>query len=198
MPLAVPPAGVRLPEAVRVAPAIALFVQRAREADSRFTLTEENAEAVADICQRLDGLPLALELAAARIAVLSPESMLVLMQNHFPVLGDGPRDAPMRQKTIRDTIAWSYDLLASEEQAVFRHLAVFSGGWTLEAAAAVSGLPLSAMLDRLNALVDQSLVQLAGSRATTPRFTLLETIRAFAVNHLEAHDEQEIARARHA
>jgi predicted ATPase/DNA-binding CsgD family transcriptional regulator len=198
MPLAVPPAGVRPPEAMRVAPAVALFVQRAREANSRFTLTEENAGAVADICQRLDGLPLALELAAARTAVLSPESMLVLMRDHLPVLGAGPRDAPMRQKTIHDTIAWSYDLLAPEEQAVFRHLAVFSGGWTLEAAAAVCGLPLSAMLDSLNALVDQSLVQLSGSQATTPRFTLLETIRAFAVNQLETQDELEIARTRHA
>ncbi len=198
LPLSVPPVSTTTLEAVRAAPAVDLFVQRAREADPRFTLTARNADAAAEICRRLDGLPLALELAAARTAMLSPAAMLDLMHDHLPVLGPGPRDAPTRQRTIHDTIAWSYDLLAPEEQAVFRRLAVFAGGWTLEAAAALCCLPPSETLDHLTAMVDQSLVQLSRREAALPRFTLLETIHEFAADLLVTHEEHESAHARHA
>ena len=118
--------------------AVQLFVERAREVDPDFTLTDENSSAVAEICRRLDGLPLAIELAAARVKVLPPASLLARLERRLPLLIGGARDAPARQHTLRDTIAWSHDLLSPAEQVFFRRIAVFVGGFTLEAADAVS------------------------------------------------------------
>ncbi len=197
-PLEVPRSGAAL-HVVRAAPAAALFVQRARAVDPRFALTEQNAGAVAEVCRRLDGLPLAIELAAARSNVLSPAALLALLSQRLRVLGTGPRDAPARHQTIRDAIAWSYDLLTPEEQAFFRRLAVFAGGWTLEAAAVVSGLALPEALARLDALVDQSLVvRRTDADALVPRFALLETIRAFGLERLSESGEDDDTRDRHA
>ena len=151
-----PPAVLSANEAVR------LFVERAHAVAPRFALTQANAPTVAAICRQLEGLPLAIELAAARMRLLSPEALLAQMADRLRLLRGGPRDLPARQRTIRDTIAWSYALLTPPQQALFRRLAVFAGGWPLEGAAAVAGDSHSAVhdvLDELGALVDQSLVR---------------------------------------
>jgi predicted ATPase/DNA-binding CsgD family transcriptional regulator len=196
--LAVPPADAVDLGIVQLAPAVALFAQRARAADPHFVLTDQNAAAVAELCRQLDGLPLAIELAAARLRALSPAALLALLSERLHVLGDGPRDAPARQRTIRAAIAWSSALLSREEQRLFRALAVFAGSWSLEAAAAVGDLPLPAALDRLQSLIDQSLVVRRGDPDAAPRFTMLATIRAYAVEQLDAHEETAATRDRHA
>ncbi len=201
--LPVPPLEVPQPgsdaEAVRVAPATTLFVLRAQAVDPSFGLTENNFGAVGEICRRLDGLPLAIELAAIRTRVLSPAALLALLNHRLRVLGAGPRDAPPRHQTIRDSIAWSYDLLAPKEQGFFRQLAVVAGGVTLEAAAVLNGLDLPDALAGLDALVDQSLVlRHSDSNALHDRFTMLETIREFGLERLEACGEDGDARDRHA
>ncbi len=184
---------------VPAAPAVAFFVQRARTVDPRFTLTAANAGPVVQICQHLDGLPLAIELAAARTSVLSPAALLALLSQRLQVLGRGPRDAPMRQQTMRDAIAWSYDLLSLEEQTAFRRLAVFAGGWSLEAAAAMSDCSLPAALELLATLVEQSLVVRGiDPAAEAPRFMMLETIREFGLEQLAASGETEAITHRHA
>jgi non-specific serine/threonine protein kinase len=197
--LAAPPVGVTALDDIQTAPAVALFAQRARATDPRFTVTTQNAGAVTDLCRRLDGLPLAIELAAARSSTLSPAATLALLSQRLKVLGTGPRDAPARQQTMRDAIGWSYALLSPEDQAAFRTLAVFAGGWTLEAAAAVCALPIERSLDRLEALVDQSLVvRQASAVAPTPRFTMLETIREFGLERLAAGGNEVSVRDGHA
>jgi predicted ATPase/DNA-binding CsgD family transcriptional regulator len=198
-PLALPPPGTNDLERVAAAAAVKLFVQRARTVDPTFALTAPNAYAVAAICQRLDGLPLAIELAAARSTVLSPAATLALLSQRMQVLGPAPRDAPARHQTLQIAIAWSYDLLAPEVQSLFRRLAVFAGGWTLEAAVAVSGLPLPNVLAHLDALVDQSLVvRRTDADARSPRFTMLETIREFGLERLHDCGEDDETRDRHA
>lgn len=197
-PLPVPHVGAMAPEAAQAA-AVKLFAQRARATDPAFALNTDSAGAVAEICQRLDGLPLAIELAATRTSLLSPAALLALLNQRLPVLGTGPRDAPARHQTIHEAIAWSYALLSPEEQSLFRTLSVFAGGWTLEAAAAVGALALPVTLTRLGALVDQNLVVRQDNvDATSARFTMLETIREYGLAQLTARGEAPGTRDRHA
>ena len=173
--------------------AVSLLSERARTVRPAFEVTETNADAVAALCRHLDGLPLAIELAAARLRLLSPEALLAQMSDRLHLLRGGPRDLPARQQSLRDTIAWSYELLSAEDQAFFRKLSVFTGGWTLAAAAAVIALPLAEVLERLDHLVDQSLVRLASG--SEPRFTMLETIREFGLERLKQCGPDEVRRA---
>jgi tetratricopeptide (TPR) repeat protein len=199
-PLPLPPRErvLSLSELARV-PAINLFVQRAQAIVPDFALTEANAPAIVAICQRLDGLPLAIELAAARIRLLPPQALQDRLERSLPVLTGGPRDAPARQRTLRDAIAWSHDLLEGDEPALFRRLAVFSGGWTLEAAEAVLGQ--DGVLDiftGITALADKSLVRPLATTDPEPRFGMLETIREFGLEQLAAAGELDATRGRHA
>jgi non-specific serine/threonine protein kinase len=178
--------------------AVALLVQRARAANPAFALTAQNAASVVEICTRLDGLPLALELAAVRLKLLSPQALLAQLPDRLTLLTFGTRDAPPRQQTLRDTIAWSYDLLDAATQALFRRLAVFPSGFTLEAAAVVAGAAPDTILDGVSALVDQSLLRQAEAQAGMPRFAMLETIRDFGLERLKASGEGDAARRQHA
>jgi non-specific serine/threonine protein kinase len=178
--------------------AVVLFVQRARAANPAFALTADNAASVVEICARLDGLPLALELAAVRLKLLSPQALLALLTDRLTPLTFGTRDAPPRQQTLRDTIAWSYDLLDAAPRALFRRLAVFPGGFTLGAAAALAGTAPDTVLDGVSALVDQSLLRQEEAQAGMPRFAMLETIRDFGLERLKASGEYDAARRQHA
>lgn len=202
LPLAVPARPLeRSPETLSRVPAVRLFCDRGRDVQPDFTLTTENAAAVAELCRRLDGLPLALELAAAQLRLFTPQVLLTRLDRRLTFLADGLRDLPIRQRTLGATIAWSYDLLTSAEQAVFRRMAAFAGGCTLEAAAAVcaeAGATDSEVSGCLLALVDQSLVQRDTGVDGEPCVALLETIRAFALEQLEASGEMEAVRRRHA
>jgi predicted ATPase/DNA-binding CsgD family transcriptional regulator len=179
--------------------AVRLFVDRARAVDAAFQLHEANAPAVAAVCRQLDGLPLAIELAAARIALLSPEALLARMTERLRVLRGGARDLPARQQTMFDTIVWSHGLLSPAAQGLLRRLAVFAGGFTLSAAQAVAAPDdgVDAAADGIAALVEQSLVQRMG-RDGDPRFTLLETIREFALDQLAASGETKRTHDAHA
>lgn len=178
--------------------AMQLFVDRAASSDPHFRLTPENAPAVAAICQRVDGIPLAIELAAACVKLLPPESLVDRLAQRLPLLTGGPRDAPARQRTLRDALAWSYDLLPPREQRLFRQLGVFAGGWTLEAAAAVVDLDGEPdLLAGLGSLLDKSLVRRDAATADI-RFRLFETVREFALEQLHQAGEAESARERHA
>jgi predicted ATPase len=190
-PLVVPALGDILTlEVLGQVSAVALVVQRAKMIKPDFALTEANAAAVAATCRRLDGLPLALELAAARLKVLSPGTLLSKLERRLALLTSGTLDLPERQRTLRGTIAWSYDLLRAEEQILFRRLAVFVGGATLEAVEAVWGQAGEDVLDGLTALIDHSLVQvMAANGAAEPRYTLLELVREYALEQLEAAGE---------
>ena len=182
-------------------PAIALFIERAEASRPDFTLMPENAAAVAAICQRLDGLPLAIELAAARIKALSPTALLARLEHRLPLLTGG-RDLPARQRTMRDAIAWSNDLLTPEAQGLFRQLAVFAGGFTLTAAESVAGPTSpdgeSSVVNGVVALVEQSLLRPVSNTGGESRYVMLETVREFGLDRLAAASETEPARQRHA
>ena len=182
-------------------PSIALFVQRAKAVKSDFSLTEQNADAVAQICQRLDGLPLAIELAAARIKILSPAGLLTRIASRLELLTDGSRDLPERQRTLRQAIDWSHDLLTASEQMLFRRLSVFVGGCTLEAVEAVCDAQEDlggALLDGLTSLLDKSLMSQGAAGTAEPRFTMLETIREYGRERLDESGESEYIRRAHA
>jgi predicted ATPase/DNA-binding NarL/FixJ family response regulator len=198
-PLATPLAAASTaPAALGATPAVALFVERARRVAPAFALTAENADAVAEICRRLDGLPLALELAAAGIRLFPPRALLERLAQRLPVLTGGPRDLPARQRTLRDAVAWSYDLLSPDERTLFGRLSVFAGGWTAEAAAAVCGPDEDLdVVEGLAALVDQSLVHPLPA-GDEPRFGMMETIREFALDQLRARGEEDTSRRAHA
>lgn len=179
-------------------PAVALFVARAQAIQPGFTLTRDNARAVAEICIKLDGLPLAIELAAARIKVLPPQAILSNLAHRLPLLVAGPRDLPDRHRTLRAAIAWSEDLLEPEERTVFRRLSVFVEGFTLEAASAVAmGEPRGNSLETISALVNKNLLQRAPTRTSEPRFGMLETIREYASEQLTMTGEADRTRDRH-
>jgi predicted ATPase/DNA-binding CsgD family transcriptional regulator/Tfp pilus assembly protein PilF len=215
------------PEDATDAAAIQLFVERARAVDPEFCLSATNRDAVAAICRRLDGLPLAIELAAARTRMLSPQALLPRLTQRLHLLTDGPRDVPNRLRTMRDAIAWSYDLLSEAERVAFRRLAVFVGGTTLEAAEAVlsaematprptSGAALAAgnppagltpapgrtSFELVTALVDASLLQRVAveptGSGTGTRFAMLETIAEYAGEQLAASGEEAAVRDAHA
>jgi len=182
--------------------AVALFVSRAQATKPAFQLTATNAHVVAEICARLDGLPLAIELAAARVKVLSPQVLLARLEHRLQVLTQGSVDQPERQQTLRNTLAWSYDLLSPQEQRLFRHLTAFVGGFTLEAVEDVCktlGDETMHTLEDVASLLDKNLVQQAvQEREEEPRFVLLETIREFGLEALAASGETETIRQAHA
>ncbi|MGA8574444.1 MAG: helix-turn-helix domain-containing protein [Candidatus Cybelea sp.] len=180
--------------------AVALFADRAHAADRTFNINDENVAPVAEICRRLDGIPLAIELAAARVNVLSSSQLAQMLEERLRILTRGDRTAAARQQTMRGTIDWSHDLLAVPERAMFRRLGIFAGGWTLEAVESVcDGAPLSpdSTLDVLSSLVEKSLA-VAESAIRGKRFKLLESTRAFALERLDASGERDTVARRHA
>jgi non-specific serine/threonine protein kinase len=178
---------------------VRLFITRAQAVKPDFAVDNENAPAVAEICHRLDGLPLAIELAAARVRMLPPQALLARLEQRLPLLTGGARDAPERQRTLRNTIAWSYDLLSEDEQTLFRRLAVFAGGMTLGAAEAVVN-PAGDLnvFSGVEWLIEHSLLRQDRGIAGEPRFTTLETIREFGWERLHECDHVQEMRARHA
>ena len=181
--------------------AVALFIERARAVRPDFDVTNENAPAVAEICSRLDGLPLAIELAAARIKVLSPEAILDRLERRLPVLASAGQDLPARQRTLRGTIDWSYELLDEAERRLFARLAVFVGGWTLEAADEVSnpGTELGIeTLDGLGSLADKSLIRPVSGGDGETRFVMLQVINEFADERLDGEPDAGELHRRHA
>jgi non-specific serine/threonine protein kinase len=210
----VPPLSLPTPETAAMneataSEAVRLFVDRARAVKPDLALTAETAPAVAEICRRLDGLPLAIELAAARVKVLSPAALQARLGHRLALLTGGAQDLPARQQTMRAAIGWSHDLLVPEEQALFRRLAVFVGGFTLEAAEAVcqgtgrssDPCPLSSVssvLDGIGSLVDKSLLHRTEVAADEPRYGMLETVREFGLEQLAASGEDAATRRAHA
>jgi predicted ATPase len=181
-------------------PAVALFVQRAQATRPDFRLTDQNAAAIAEICGRLDGLPLAIELAAGRAKLLTPQAMLARLSNRLALLTGGPRDLPARQQTLRAAIDWSYQLLDEEERSLFARLAVFVGGRTLEAVEQVVGglSPNNDLLDGLLSLLEKSLLWQKEGADGEPRFMMLDTIYEYAQERLVERGEAETLRRRHA
>lgn len=187
-----------VPEELTQVPAVTLFVQRSQRVNPDFVLNERNAAAVAELCVRLDGLPLAIELAAGRSRLLSPQAMVTRLQRRFDLLTSGAQDQPRRHQTLRAAVDWSYDLLLSEEQALFRRLSVFLGGWTLEAAEAVAAAAMVNSFEALAALLDKGLVRSEEQPDGEPRFRMLETLCEYALARLDASGETEPTRQRHA
>ena len=171
-------------------PAVELFIQRARAVNPAFDVNPDNAAVIVEICRRLDGLPLAIELAAARTRVLQPHGLLARLDRRLPLLTGGPRDAPARQQTLRDTIAWSYELLDSKEQAFLRSVSAFRSGFTLDAAAFVLQGEESEILESLESLVEANLVAIDWE-GLGPRYVMLELIREFGLEQLQSSPEHE-------
>jgi predicted ATPase len=204
LPLPVPPAGVgRDPADLQRYASVSLFVERAHAVAPGFELTDTNAAAVAEICRRLDGLPLAIELAAARIRLLPAQALASRLDQRFSLLTGGARDLPERQRTLRNTLDWSFDLLSAGEQALFAQVGVFAGPFNLPAAEAVCALDEGRasgpgqVVETLGSLVDSSLVR-AETRGDEPRFSLLETIRDYALERLAGGGDWVQAHDRHA
>jgi predicted ATPase/DNA-binding CsgD family transcriptional regulator len=197
-PLALPPSNERSADAVASAEAVMLFVERARAAEPSFALTDDNAPAVAEICTRLDGIPLAIELAAARVSVLTPAGIATHLDDRFDLLGGG-RGGPARHQTLRALVQWSYDTLADAERRLLARLAVFRDGFDLAAAEYVAGTdappPAERTVGLLTELVDRSLIQVRHDGDA--RYALLETIRAFAAQRLSEMGDEAITRRRH-
>ena len=209
-PLLLPDTAPQSPaDVLEQSPAVELFRQRAQAATPTFELTATNAAIVVRICRRLGGLPLAIELAAARDKLFSPQALLERLDRRLQLLTVGARDLPKRQQTLRDAVAWSYDLLIPGEQALFCRLAVFAGGCTLEAVEAVCGSRAdeqvaSSVLETVATLVDNSLLVVSRSESSTcqedeeSRFTMLETIWEYALEGLASIGEAEEVQRRHA
>jgi non-specific serine/threonine protein kinase len=200
-PLTLPPRPPPPPTAEQLTPsaAVRLFIERAQAVRPGFTVDNASAPAVAEICWRLDGLPLAIELAAARVRLFSPDALLARLEKRLPLLTGGARDLPARQRTLRDAIAWSHDLLDPEERAVFRRLATFAGGFTLEALEKVISpggeLDVFGLVERL---CEHSLLRSEDETGDEPRFGMLETVREFAAEQLAESGEEDATRAAHA
>jgi len=189
------------PEALSRFAAVALFLERAKAVKHDFALTKENATAVATICSRLDGLPLAIELAASRVKMLSPTAMLTRLESSLNLLTGGARDLPVRQQTLRGTVDWSYSLLNGAEQNLFRRLSVFTGGCTLEAVEAVCDTKADLgidVLDGMSSMVDKSLIQQLEQPGAEPRSFMLSTIREYALERLVESGEEVATRRAHA
>jgi predicted ATPase/class 3 adenylate cyclase len=204
---AVPPLAVPSPEhlpdmaTLSQYEAVALFISRSQAVKADFQLTNANALAVAEICAHLDGLPLAIELAAARVKLLPPQALLARLGQWLDILTSRERDRPSRQQTLRNTVAWSYHLLDAEEQRLFRRLAVFAGGCTLEAIEAMCktlGDQVEPVLDEVASLIDKSLLRQTEQEGEEPRFLMLDTIREYGLEVLAASGEMEFTRQAHA
>ena len=195
------PLGTTSLDALARNPAVMLFVERAMASKPDFALTSENARAIAEICNRLDGLPLAIELAAARVKTLPPAAMLGRLESRLQILTGGARDLPARQQTLRAAIAWSHDLLGEAEQRLFRRLSVFIGGCTFEAAEAVADTKQDLgvdVIDGIESLVNKSLLQLSEHPDGESRLTMMETVREYALERLVESGEDEAVRKSHA
>ena len=201
-PLAFPdPADLPARDILLSYPAVELFVQRARAIWPDLPLDEETVQAVAQICARLEGLPLAIELAAARVKLLAPQALLERLEHSLTVLTQGGPDRPARQQTLRGTLDWSHELLSQDEQLVLRRLAVFAGGCDLEAAEAVCAAPgdiATSLLDLLSSLIDKSLLLPVRSAAPRPRLRLSETVHEYALESLVRSGELEAIEEAHA
>jgi len=181
--------------------AVALFAQRAQALQHNFALTKDNDSIISEICTRLDGLPLAIELAAARIKLLPPAALLKRLENRLQLLTEGARDLPTRQQSLRNTLAWSYALLDAGEQRLFRRLGVFVGGCSLEAIEAVANLSGESGIDvlsRVSSLIDKSLLQSAQELESEARLTMLGTVREYALEQLKANEEEAAVQHAHA
>ena len=200
-PMALPaPSGVESVEELTSYEAVRLFIDRAHAVKADFNIAGHNVHAIAQICRRLDGIPLAIELAAARSKVFSPQALLARLEHRLAVLIGGPRDLPPRLQTLREAIGWSHDLLLPDEQTLYRRVAVFVGGYTLTAAEAVVGRPDVELetLAGLTSLIDKSLLRPEEATDAEPRFRMLETIREYALGRLVDVGEADEFRRRHA
>jgi predicted ATPase len=198
-PLSLPESDVTSTEALARSEAVQLFVDRAQAVRRDFTLTDEVAPVVAEICRRLDGLPLAIELAAAGVRMLTPQAIADRLDRRLHLLTGGARDLPRRQRTLRATIEWSYDLLGEDDRVLFERLGVFAGGWTLDAAESVCSADGGPdVIEGLASLIEKSMVRRARAAQGEPGFEMLETIREFALERLESHGDAERVRGAHA